>query len=358
MALTKVSTGVVDMSGNTGGLVIAKGDESERPASPSIGMIRESTETTPSKVEVYTDNGGAPDWQFLEEAGPSIMPLTVDYLVVAGGGGGSSGYGGSPQGGGGAGGLRTSYGSISGGGGSVETLLTLTAGSPHDITVGAGGVGAGVSSGFIGAQGTSSSFDVISTVGGGGSRNWNSGSPSGTGGSGGGEAYATNGGPGQGTQYQGYAGGSVTVNGPGAGGGGAGSAGSWAANPTFGIGGDGLDIDITGSTVSYAGGGGRTVGTPRGGGGISASSNGPGGNGLPNTGGGGGGGHSTNAGSIGGSGGSGVVILRFPISYSAPTISNISPAGGLTINNATDGTHRVMTYTCATNTTVSATLTF
>ena len=32
MALTKVSTGVVDMSGNTGGLVIAKGNDLERPA--------------------------------------------------------------------------------------------------------------------------------------------------------------------------------------------------------------------------------------------------------------------------------------------------------------------------------------
>ena len=32
MALTKVSTGVVDMSGNTGGLVIAKGTtDSEQP---------------------------------------------------------------------------------------------------------------------------------------------------------------------------------------------------------------------------------------------------------------------------------------------------------------------------------------
>ena len=88
MALTKVSTGVVDMSGNTGGLVIAKGTETQRPASPSIGMIHESTETTPSKVEVYTDNSGTSGWQFLEEVGSTKAPLTVDYLVVAGGGGG------------------------------------------------------------------------------------------------------------------------------------------------------------------------------------------------------------------------------------------------------------------------------
>ena len=347
MSLTKVSTGVVDMSGNTGGLVIAKGNGTdvssggERPTCNAtiLGSIRENT--TDNKVEVCTANGGNAAWRFLKEVSPL---LTVDYLVVAGGGGGSSGYGGSPQGGGGAGGLRTSYGSISGGGGSVETLLTLTAGTPYPITVGVGGVGATNSSATIGAQGTSSSFDTISTVGGGGSRNWNSGLPSGTGGSGGGEAYATNGGPGQGTQYQGYAGGSVTVNGPGAGGGGAGSAGSWAANPTFGIGGDGLDIDITGSTVSYAGGGGRTVGTPRGGGGISASSLGPGGNGLPNTGGGGGGGATTNASAIGGSGGTGVVILRYPSYYTGAIggglihITDTTTVSGYTIERITSGT--------------------
>ena len=271
--------------------------------------------------------------------------FNIDYLVVAGGGGGSSGYGGSPQGGGGAGGLRTSYGSTSGGGASAETSLLLTGGTVYALEVGVGGVGAANSSGAIGAQGTSSSFDTISTVGGGGSRNWNSGSPSGTGGSGGGEAYATNGGPGAGTANQGYAGGSVTVNGPGAGGGGAGSAGSWAASPTLGIGGNGLDIDITGSTVSYAGGGGRTVGTPRGGGGFSASSSGVGGNGLANTGGGGGGGYGTGTGP-GGTGGSGVVILRYVtadvISYTTtgitPTEDTTTVSGQTILSFTTVGT--------------------
>ena len=129
MALTKVSTGVVDMSTSTGGLVIAKGNDLERPASPSIGMIRENTETTPSKVEVYTDNSGTPGWQFLEEVGPTFTPLTVDYLVVAGGG-----SGGSWGGGGGAGGLRTT--TTFGGSGST---LTLTAATQYTVSVGAGG---------------------------------------------------------------------------------------------------------------------------------------------------------------------------------------------------------------------------
>ena len=129
----------------------------------------------------------------------------------------------------------------------------------------------------------------------------------------------------------------------------------------------GLSNSITGTATLYAGGGGGSPsynGTGTGGsGGSNIGGDGTSGlvgnNGTVNTGSGGGAGSpTTSSNSTGGAGGSGVVILRFPISYSAPTISNISPAGGLTITNSTDGTHRVMTYTCATNTTVSATLTF
>jgi hypothetical protein len=271
----------------------------------------------------------------------AVPILTVDYLVVAGGGGGSSGYGGSPQGGGGAGGLRTSYGLISGGGATAETSLSLTGGTVYALEVGAGGAGAPAQvDGNIGGSGGVSSFDAISTVGGGGSRSYLSSTPSGDGGSGGGQAYAQNGGPGAGTINQGYAGGSVTALGPGAGGGGAGSAGSWAASPTFGIGGDGVNVDITGSTVGYAGGGGRQVGTPRGGGGISfAAGNGPGGDGLPNTGGGGGGGRG-NAGGEGGDGGSGVVILR----YATADVASYT-ATGLTPTETTDGVDTVLSFT-------------
>ena len=61
MALTGVSTSVVDMSSDTTGLVIAKGTTAQRNAisSPQAGMIRENTET--NKVEVY--NGT--DWRNL-----------------------------------------------------------------------------------------------------------------------------------------------------------------------------------------------------------------------------------------------------------------------------------------------------
>ena len=78
MALTKVSTGVVDMSGNTGGLVIAKGTGTdvssggERPTCNAtiLGSIRENT--TENKVEVCTANSGTPAWQLLEEVGPTL----------------------------------------------------------------------------------------------------------------------------------------------------------------------------------------------------------------------------------------------------------------------------------------------
>ena len=119
MALTKVSTGVVDMSGNTGGLVIAKGTDAQKPTctAANLGSIRENTDE--NKVEVCTSTG----WQFLEEAGPSFIPLTVDYLVVAGGGAG--GRDGGRGGGGGAGGatIGTLYGGDTASGGSGVVIL-------------------------------------------------------------------------------------------------------------------------------------------------------------------------------------------------------------------------------------------
>jgi len=139
MALTKVSTGVVDMSGDTGGLVIAKGNGTDvssggerptcnPPTTNNLGSIRENT--TENKVEVCTSTG----WQFLEEVGPTAVPLVVDYLIVAGGGGaGAAGANGSGSGGGGAGGLLTSIGS---------TALTLTPSVSYTIKVGQGGSGA------------------------------------------------------------------------------------------------------------------------------------------------------------------------------------------------------------------------
>ena len=83
MATTKVTTDVIDMSGNAGGLVWAKGTTAQRPGSPSEGDLRVNTET--DRTEVY--NGT--DWRNLKESTPTIN-YDLYYLVVAGGGSGGS----------------------------------------------------------------------------------------------------------------------------------------------------------------------------------------------------------------------------------------------------------------------------
>ena len=99
MATTKVTTTFIDMSGNTGGLVWAKGTTAQRPTGVA-GDVR--LNTTDSRLE-YKDNV---DWRrFSEGAATPSVDFQADFLVVAGGGG----AGGVNSGGGGAGGLRTSF---------------------------------------------------------------------------------------------------------------------------------------------------------------------------------------------------------------------------------------------------------
>ena len=364
MALTKVSTGVVDMSGDTGGLVIAKGTDAQRPTCDAsiLGSIRENTDE--NKVEVCTSTG----WQFLEEAGPSFVSGNIDYLIVAGGGAGKNG-------GGGAGGMIE---------GSEENVTFL--GTVIQLTVGSGGESVGT----VSSTGLTAGWDgedseltidvnqgaIVAKGGGQGGRTDRATGTVGSGGSGGGGGSAsgviTIGGLGNTPPTnppQGYDGG---TNGnfrgspyPSGGGGGAGAiGGSATSNNQCGNGGDGRQSSITGTQTYYAGGGGGGMYSSSSGNGIGGLGGGGIGyrgtvqaiqQGIPNTGGGGGGGGNANR---GGYGGSGVVILRFPISYSAPIESNISPAGGLTTSVSVDGSYRVVTYTCTTNATVSATLTF
>ena len=365
MALTKVSTGVVDMSGNTGRLVIAKGNDLERPASPSIGMIRESTETTPSKVEVYTDNGGSPDWQFLKEVGPTLVPLTVDYLVVAGGGGGASGYGAAGAGGG-AGELL------------YKTAQTLTVGgSGYTVTVGAGGIGGQVTSSTVGSAGTQGSDSIfIQTTKGGGFGRPAGGSPQyvyvgSDGGSGGGGAFNGTGGastavfPGLG--FAGGAGWNGFNYGCG-GGGGAGSAGINGYSGSGGNGGAGVQNSIavaSGSGPYYAAGGGgglynQSSGYGIGGSGIGGSSycnqNTTGG--APNTGSGGGGGsYCSGTAFLGGAGSSGILILKYPSVFTIDT-TQIGTNLSSTNNNSVSG-YTITTIICANSaTTGTGTITF
>jgi len=250
--------------------------------------------------------------------------LTADYLVVAGGGGG----GGRRGGGGGAGGLRCTVGAT-GGGGSLESALSLTSSTNYTVTVGAGGAGgsgaivSGGNSGSVGTSGSNSVFGSITSTGGGGGSGDGFGTGAGlTGGSGGG---GSGGAGGTGTANQGYAGGSGSNSAPNYGGGGGGGAGAVGANGTStagGNGGNGVTTAISGLSTVYAGGGGGgtyqggTAGTGGTGGGGAAGTGGTdnsGTAGTANLGGGGGAGsiQADSSNRAGGNGGSGIVIVRY-----------------------------------------------
>jgi len=298
-----------------------------------------------------TNNSGSTYIYMAFKANLTQYPIPsgeMGYLAIAGGGGGGAGTYGN-GGGGGAGGLRTTYGTISGGGASAETNLTLTSGT-YTITIGAGG---GNSS--SGSASTITGNASISTVGGGAAGYRNGPTVNATsGGSGGGapaDGVSTYGNvrPGAaGTANEGFSG-ADSVNGSGviyAGGGGGAAAAAVGVN-----GGDALNVSITGSVEYYAGGGGTAgkadnsetymnpTGTVTGGAGTSQGNNSVGGAAIANTGSGGGGGHSSSAGaSNGGSGGSGVVILRMNTSdYSGAT------TGSPTVT--TNGSETILTYT-------------
>jgi hypothetical protein len=274
--------------------------------------------------------------------------FNVDYLVIAGGGaGGRATAGGIGAAGGGAGGLRTSFGSTSGGGASAETALALLVATNYTVTIGAGGSGP-TSGNTSGPNGSNSVFSTITSIGGGGGATNNTGGGFPAGGNGGSGGGTYQGAIGAGTANQGFNGGLSSSGSSGGGGGGAGGVGANSnySTPTLGNGGLGLQNSITGSLVTYAGGGGGgQYGSEAGGPGAGGSSIGgaggsgggnAGGNGNTSTGSGGGGGGD---GGNGGNGGSGVVILRYPSTY---TIS------GLSGTTATVGSDKVTTFTSGT----------
>ena len=244
--------------------------------------------------------------------------LTVDYLVVAGAGGGG-GPGVSGGGGGGAGGARCTVGQT-GGGGSLESPLSLSSGSAYTVTIGAGGA--------TDTIGNNSVFASITSTAGG--RGKSSGSAANANGGSGGGGNGTAAGvsaniAGTGTANQGYAGGDG-FPGPGdnarnsGGGGGAGSVGAAGTASVGGNGGSGITTSISGTSTVYAGGGGGGVGYGTRGTGTNGGGNGGNGStagvaGTTNTGSGGGGGgrnESTGTTQVAGAGGSGIVIIRYP----------------------------------------------
>jgi hypothetical protein len=342
---TKVSTDLIDLSGNTGGLVWAKGTTAEQPASATAGEMR--VDTTTNTTLVY--NGT--QWKTLKETAFVAPPVPTHFLVVAGGGGGAAGsnVSSSASGGGGAGGLRTSYGSTTGGGGSAESTIGISLNTAYTITVGDGGSGQTIG-GTAQSSGLNSVFSSITSTGGGkaGARQ---GSSAADGGSGGGAAWDS---PVQSAGsavtspvVQGYGGGLASSSGGdgGGGGGGASAVGNPGVNNTGGDGGAGLQVNIDANNYYYAGGGGGGARFYTGSGGVIGSggiggggdsgtpSGGTGVSGALNTGGGGGAsGKGTAGGGTGGNGGSGVVILRYPTA----DLPYFTTTGTLNTPSATD----------------------
>jgi hypothetical protein len=241
-------------------------------------------------------------------------PLTVDYLVVAGGGAGSY----RVSGGGGAGGMRCTV-TGTGGSGSLESVLPVIP-IQYVITVGAGGAG-GTSSVADGTNGSNSIFSTITSTGGGRPGSDGGSGTAASGGSGGGGSIYTTGGAAS-PSGQGFAGGSGQTPYTAGGGGGASAVGGNGTANAGGAGGAGRATSISGSSVTYAGGGGgasSSTSSPTGGaggvggGGAGTGNTTTGGSGTTNTGGGGGGGGGTNPWGAGGNGGSGIVIVRYPV---------------------------------------------
>ena len=216
---------------------------------------------------------------------------SVSSLVVAGGG-----YGG---------GINNASGGGGGGGGAIYTT------PGPELTIGIFPVEVGNGASFASGQnGGNSSFNGITTFGGGhGADSYESVS---SGGCGGGGDINNGGEPGTGIAGQGYNGGTSSVNSSwAAGGGGAGGVGENSAYGP-GAGGIGLLCSITGTSIYYGGGGGGPEGGAAGlgGGGNGGLNHSPAGNGT-NGFGGGGGGNAGGSGYPGGSGGSGVVIISY-----------------------------------------------
>ena len=217
--------------------------------------------------------------------------VPIEYLVVGAGGGGGGGTSGTYYAPAGAGGL-VNYG-----------LYGITESTNYSVSVGVAGAGTSVSNGVGGSGGTSSFATITSTGGGGGG------------------AVAQNIG-GSNALYSG-----ATLGAP-AGSGGAGAGGS----TTTKNGGVGVSSAITGTAVGYGGGGAGANPSP----GTAVDGGGSGTAGLANRGGGGGS-------SL--SGGSGVVILKYPSTYSlfsTGTINKSTSISGLSkITTVTSGSGNV-----------------
>ena len=299
MALTKITNDLLDLGSDTGALGLPKGTEAQRPSNPVEGTLRHNSEIDETKLETFDGT----DWRKINNLKPSY---SADYLVVAGGGG--TGYGNNVIG--------------AGAGGMLFGSSFFSPSTQYTIIVGAGGTGSGASTIGNGTNGQNSSIAELSIVSiGGGRSNGDADLNGGDGGSGGGAGKGASaiGVPGSGTIGQGNNGAGNDGDAVGGSGGGAGGPGSSTGAYGSTPGGLGLSNSISGTSVTYASGGGSYDRI-----------------GVANTG--NGAGNGANSGAGGFPGGSGIVILRMPTAnYSGKTTG--SP--GVT----TDGTDTILTYT-------------
>lgn len=321
MATTKIITEVTDLNAasSTNGLKMPTG--TAYSGTPTDGMVRNDTTGSSQGSASTMQHYNGTEWKNFENLPSSF---SANYLVVAGGGSGGSQYGG----GGGGGGLKTT--TTYGGSGAPLSLLKSTA---YNVTVGAGGAGV-IYSTSPSNNGENSIFDSVTATGGGyggyffgGSTPSTGGNSGGSGGGGGmGLTAGVSTAGGSGTSGQGFDGGDgyrgsgTDYNGGGGGGAAAaGQDGNTTPSATGGAGGAGLEVNIIGGTGNYyAGGGGGSGNTSGGAGGIGGGGSAGGAavdtkSGIINTGG-GGGGLLPIVGPYSGSGGSGIVILRYPTS--------------------------------------------
>lgn len=324
-----------------------------------------SSGTTTVTISATDSGGNAVNRTFTHVI--NANSFTLDYLVVAGGGAGSCAAWNNAAAGGGAGGYRTSIGG---------TSLTILPSTNYTVQVGAGGSGtthpAGVASspnvgnGGDGGSGTNSIFSTITSTGGGGGAHEGAGVGSGrgfSGGSGGGSVNNPNGGLGNTpatSPSQGNNGGTSSGD-SGSGGGGATTAGTNGTSATSqsNTGGSGSNsasswasITSSGDSGYFAGGGagagyeaGAGANGGIGGGGFSKSRQGNAGSGATNTGGGGGGAAGDSGGArSSGNGGSGIVILKYPNTFT------ITLGAGLTGTTYTSGSDKYTKITQGTGT--------
>jgi hypothetical protein len=339
---------------STNSIIIPSGTEAQKSGTPVTGMIRFSTskngieyyDGTQWKLLTTGSNSGSGGDDVFTLNGYRIHVYTsggtftangnidnLDVLMVGGGGGGGADNGGA----GGAGGL-------------IFKPKSYILSGDYTIQIGTGGTGAPDQGTTAGTGGDTTAFS-LTAVGGGYGNNGNNGdgtaNSGGSGGGGDGERI-TSGGSGtqptqsgdSGTYGHGNDGGDTAVTtGGGGGGGGAGEAGSNGSTTIGGVGGDGLnEVTVSGVVYNFAtifgtdygeiingeawfaggGAGGNNNGSAtsvaggKGGGGSTANYYPD--DGTTNTGGGGGG--STYTGSTvpaGANGGSGIVIIRYPL---------------------------------------------